>query len=87
MKLYGATMLHNEADLGESFARHSLAVLDGLAGVDHGSTDGTSELLAALVAEGLRRYSHLARDETLPLALEFAEQLAVHRLINRGPER
>ena len=53
MKLYGATMLRNEADIVESFVRHNLRVLDGLVVVDHGSIDGTSEILAALIAEGL----------------------------------
>jgi Glycosyl transferase family 2 len=46
-------MLRNEADVVESFVRHNLALLDGLAIVDHGSSDGTSEILDALVAEGL----------------------------------
>lgn len=64
MKLYGAAMLRNEADIVESFVRHNLAVLDGLSVVDHGSVDGTSEILAALVAEGL------------PLAVERDERKA-----------
>jgi hypothetical protein len=46
-------MLRNEADIVESFVRHNLSLLDGLLVVDHGSSDGTSEILAALVAEGL----------------------------------
>src|SRR6202011_5541698 len=53
MKLFGAAMLRNEADVVESFVRHNLALLDGLSVVDHGSEDGTSEILDALVAEGL----------------------------------
>jgi hypothetical protein len=53
MKLFGAAMLRNEADVVESFVRHNLALLDGLSVVDHGSSDGTSEILHALVAEGL----------------------------------
>ena len=52
-KVYGAAMVRNEADIIEAFVRHNLTVLDGLAVVDHGSFDGTSEILAALVAEGL----------------------------------
>lgn len=51
--VYGAAMVRNEADIIEAFVRHNLTVLDGLAVVDHGSFDGTSEILAALVAEGL----------------------------------
>ena len=46
-------MVRNEADIIEAFVRHNLTVLDGLAIVDHGSCDGTSEILANLVAEGL----------------------------------
>jgi len=53
MKLFGAAMLRNESDIVEAFVRHNLNVLDGLLVVDHGSIDGTSEILEALVREGL----------------------------------
>ena len=53
MKLFGAAMLRNEADVVESFVRHNLSLLDGLLVVDHGWSDGTSEILDALIAEGL----------------------------------
>jgi hypothetical protein len=53
MRLFGVTMVRNEADVIETFVRHNLGVLDGLAIVDHGSTDGTPEILARLQAEGL----------------------------------
>lgn len=53
MKLFGAATLRNEADIVESFVRHNLSLVDGLVVVDHGSSDGTSEILQALVAEGL----------------------------------
>ncbi len=53
MRLYGASMVRNEADVIEAFVRHNLAVLDGLVIVDNGSLDGTSEILARLKAEGL----------------------------------
>lgn len=53
MKLLGAAMLRNEADVVECFVRHNLSVLDALVVVDHGSSDGTPEILDALVAEGL----------------------------------
>ena len=53
MKLWGVAMVRNEADIIEAFVRHNLSVLDGLAIVDHGSTDATPEILAALSAEGL----------------------------------
>jgi hypothetical protein len=53
MKLVGAAMLRNEADVVESFVRRNLSLLVGLLVVAHGSSDGTSEILDALVAEGL----------------------------------
>jgi hypothetical protein len=53
MRLIGITMVRNEVDVIECFVRHNLGVLDGLAVVDHGSFDGTSEVLAKLKAEGL----------------------------------
>jgi hypothetical protein len=54
MRLFGVTMVRNEADIIEAFVRHNLSVLDGLAIVDHGSIDGTPEILAKLQAEGLQ---------------------------------
>jgi glycosyl transferase family 2 len=53
MRLSGVTMVRNEADVIEAFVRHNLRVLDGLAIVDHGSVDGTSNILAMLQGEGL----------------------------------
>ncbi len=53
MKLMGVAMVRNEADIVETFVRHNLCLLDGLAIVDHGSTDATPRILEALVAEGL----------------------------------
>jgi hypothetical protein len=52
LKLWGVAMVRDEADIIEAFVRHNLTVLDGLAIVDHGSSDGTSEILAALATEG-----------------------------------
>jgi hypothetical protein len=62
MRLIGATTVRNGADIIEAFVRHNLTVLDALAIVDHGSYDGTSEILAALVREGLPVF--VARDDT-----------------------
>jgi hypothetical protein len=53
MRLVGVSMVRNEADVVEAFVRHNLTVLDALVVVDHGSIDGTSEILAKLQAEGL----------------------------------
>lgn len=62
MRLVGATTVRDAADVIEAFVRHNLKFLDGLAIVDHGSFDGTSEILAALVREGLPVF--VARDDT-----------------------
>jgi hypothetical protein len=51
MKLHGVMMVRNEADIIEASVRHNLATLDRLLVVDHGSFDGTSEILRQLCAE------------------------------------
>ena len=53
MRLFGISMLRNEADIVEAFVRHNLNVLDGIVVIDHQSEDGTGEILAHLRAEGL----------------------------------
>jgi len=74
MKLWGAAMVRNEAYVIESFARHNLSVLDGLAIVDHGSTDATPGILRDLVAEGL------AIDFTVDATLEHRQSAIMTRL-------
>ena len=51
--LAGLARVKNEADVIEAFVRHHVALLDHLVVVDNASTDGTREILAALVAERL----------------------------------
>ncbi|HET9764005.1 MAG TPA: glycosyltransferase family 2 protein [Casimicrobiaceae bacterium] len=51
--LHGIAMVRNEADVVEVFVRHNLTVLDRLTVVDHGSSDNTPAILAALSREGL----------------------------------
>jgi hypothetical protein len=53
MRLFGAAMVRNEADVIEAFVRHNLTAVDGLAILEHGSTDGTAAILQSLVREGL----------------------------------
>jgi len=53
VKLWAVAMVRNEADIIEAFVRHNLAFLDGLAVLDHRSTDGTRGILQRLKAEGL----------------------------------
>ena len=53
MKLVAISMVKNEADMIEAFVRHTRAWVDHHLVFDHDSTDGTREILAALVREGL----------------------------------
>ena len=78
MRLMGATTVRNAADIVEAYVRHNLTVLDGIAIVDHGSYDGTSDILAALVREGLPLF--VARDETPA----FDQHMIMNRLVRHG---
>jgi hypothetical protein len=51
MKLVGVMMVRNEADIIEAAVRHNLGCLDRLTVLDHGSFDGTSDILGKLAAE------------------------------------
>jgi hypothetical protein len=53
MRLFGITMVRNEADIIEASVRHNLSLLDGLCLIDHGSVDGTSAILVQLQRENL----------------------------------
>jgi hypothetical protein len=53
MKLAGVSLVRNEADIIEAFARTNLVLLDSLLVMVHRSTDGTREILQALKAEDL----------------------------------
>ena len=53
LRLWGVSMVRNEADIIEPFVRHNLTILDGLAIVDHGSYDATLSILDRLVRERL----------------------------------
>lgn len=70
-------MARNETDVIEAFIRHNLTVLDGLAIVDHGSTDATPSILAALSAEGLPLRIEVNTE------LEFRQSEVVTRLARR----
>ncbi len=85
MKLLGAAMLRNEADVVESFVRHNLSLLDALVVVDHGSSDGTSEILDALVAEGLPL--EVQRDTSVGyLQSEIMTRTVRHALTRHGAD-
>jgi Glycosyl transferase family 2 len=85
MKVLGAAMLRNEADVVESFVRHNLSLLDALVVVDHGSSDGTSEILDALVAEGLPL--EVERDPSVGyLQSEIMTRTVRHALTHHGAD-
>jgi len=67
MRLVGVAMVRNEADIVEAFVRHNMTVVDALTVVDHGSVDGTTEILSAL------------RAEVLALTVEPESELAQHQ--------
>lgn len=52
-KIAAISMVRNEADIIESFVRHTLTATARLYIVDHMSTDGTRDILQALCKEGL----------------------------------
>lgn len=52
-KIVAISMVKNEADIIESFVRHTLSFADELIIVDHCSTDATRKILELLQAEGL----------------------------------
>lgn len=53
MKVVSVSMIKNEADIVESFVRHTLNYVDEMIILDHFSSDGTGEILQALKEEGL----------------------------------
>ena len=67
-------MVRDEADNIEAFVRHNLTVVDGLSIVDHGSSDGTAEILAALAAEGLPLRT------TVDASVDFRQSAVLTRL-------
>lgn len=50
MRIAAVTMLRNEADILPDFLGHCAALFDEVLAVDHASTDGTTEMLAAAAA-------------------------------------
>ena len=52
-KVWSVSMVRNEADIVEAFVRHNVALLDGMAIIDHGSIDGTLAILTELARERL----------------------------------
>jgi 2-polyprenyl-3-methyl-5-hydroxy-6-metoxy-1,4-benzoquinol methylase len=52
-KTLGITMVRNEDDILETFIRHNLQFLDGIAVINNLSVDRTGEILRAMTREGL----------------------------------
>jgi len=53
MRLFGVSVVRNEADVIEPFVRHNLSLLDELTIVDHASIDATPGILSRLADERL----------------------------------
>ncbi len=82
------SMVRDEEDIIERFARHCLSWADGLLIVDHSSTDNTSRILQSLIDEGL--CLQVLRDEALGkhqadrltlLATSAASQLSAYLIV------
>lgn len=69
-------IVRDEADIVELCIRHNLALLDGIAVIDHGSVDGSREILAALAGEGL---GVSVSDDRLPAFEQMARINALAR--------
>ncbi len=74
MRIVAVGMVRNEADIVESFVRHTLRFADEIRLIDHLSTDRTPEILASLQAEGFnlvvtRHTGHAQIQEILTTAL------------------
>jgi len=52
MRVVAVSMVRNERDIVEAFVRHNAAFVDAHLILDQGSTDGTGDILRALVDEG-----------------------------------
>ena len=79
-KIAVVTMMKNEADIVESFIRHTSLFADKIYVCDHKSTDRTHEILESLKDEGLPiEISTFERDE-------YAQSEVTNGLINRAFE-
>lgn len=52
MYITGISIVKNEEDVIESFLRYNLKIMDQICIIDNGSTDGTVNIINALVNEG-----------------------------------
>ena len=77
-KIAVVTMVKNEADIIESFVRHTLTFADVILAADHMSADSTRDILEKLAGEGLpivlsdRRQVELAHSEVMTGLMEEA---------------
>jgi hypothetical protein len=81
LTLVGVAMIGNEADIVEAFVRENCRYLDHLLIADHHSLDGTREILAELVAEGLPITVERIDD------IAFAQTGVANRLLQEALER
>lgn len=74
-KLVGLSMIRNESDVLETFIRHNLTLLDELHIIDHGSSDGSREILNHLKEEGLAIHIYYYN------ALEYKQALILNNIM------
>lgn len=84
MRIVGVTVVRDEEDVVEASIRSNLGALDALVVVDHGSTDATPAILAALVAEGLPL--EVSRDDSLEYRPSEMTTRLVRAALARGAD-
>src|SRR6266567_760374 len=80
MKLFGAAMLRNEADVVESFVRHNLSLLDGLLVVARAFADTADAVIAVGNHVVLPSAGHSIAEQPVRHARIAAEVVALAHL-------
>jgi glycosyltransferase involved in cell wall biosynthesis len=74
-KIVSVATVKNEADIIESFCRHTLSFCDEMLVCDDGSTDGTREILDKLAQEGLMITVLAARKHVVKINVSIIDDL------------
>jgi hypothetical protein len=78
MKLVAVSVVRNESDIVEAFVRHTAAWVDHHLIIDCDSTDGTRQILATLLREGMRITLFTGNEENIgtQLGIDHLRQIA-----------